>query len=431
MTTPFPARPLRSAIDLDPVLAAIGEARVVLLGEASHGTHEYYTWRAALSKRLIQEKGFQFIGVEGDWPDCFEVNAAIKQDAVTYGSAAQLLQTFNRWPTWMWGNWEVAALVEWLHRHNQSRPSAGRVGFYGLDVYSLWESLEAVLHYVEQQGDGAVTAARHAFRCFEPYSADPQQYARAVAFAAEDCQAEVAGLLQTLRHQAAGRAYATLPEREQAFAAEQNALVAVNAERYYKAMLRGGGASWNVRDEHMMETLTRLLDLHGPTSKAIVWAHNTHVGDARYTDMRRDGEVNLGQLAREQLGRPQVFSVGFGSYEGSVVAGPEWGAALEKMPVPRAVRNSWENQLHNQLQGNNAVLLATELHDHPQLRQPVGHRAIGVVYRPQFEQFGNYVPSLIPERYDAFLFLDRTQALHPLPTAMQLNVPPDLYPWGE
>jgi erythromycin esterase len=431
MTTPFPTRPLRAATDLDPVLAAIGDARVVLLGEASHGTHEYYAWRAALSKRLVQEKGFQFIGVEGDWPDCFEVNAAIKQDAVTYGSAAQLLKTFNRWPTWMWGNWEVAALVEWLHRHNQFRPSAGRVGFYGLDVYSLWESLEAVLHYAEQQGDGAVTAARHAFRCFEPYSADPQQYAHAVAFASEDCQAEVAGLLQTLRLQAAGRAYATLPEREQAFAAEQNALVAVNAERYYKAMLRGGGASWNVRDEHMMETLTRLLDLHGPQSKAIVWAHNTHVGDARYTDMRRAGEVNIGQLAREQLGRPQVFSVGFGSYKGSVVAGSEWGAALEKMPVPPAVRDSWENQLHHQLRGDNAVLLSTELRDHPQLRQPVGHRAIGVVYRPQFEQLGNYVPSLIPERYDAFLFVDRTQALHPLPTAPQPNVPPDLYPWGE
>lgn len=196
-------------------------------------------------------------------------------------------------------------------------------------------------------------------------------------------------------------------------------------------MLRGGGASWNVRDEHMMETLTRLLDLHGPQSKAIVWAHNTHVGDARYTDMRRAGEVNLGQLAREQLGRPQVFSVGFGSYEGSVVAGSEWGATLEKMPVPPAVRDSWENQLHHQLRGDNAVLFSTELRDHPQLRQPVGHRIIGVVYRPQSEQLGNYVPSLIPERYDAFLFLDRTQVLHPLPTAPQLNVLPDLYPWSE
>ncbi|MBD2721062.1 erythromycin esterase family protein [Hymenobacter armeniacus] len=431
MAPAFPTHPLRQAADLGPVLAAIGDARVVLLGEASHGTHEYYTWRTALSKRLISEKGFQFIGVEGDWPDCFEVNAAIKQDAVTYGSAAQLLQTFNRWPTWMWGNWEISALVEWLHRHNLSQPAARRVGFYGLDVYSLWESLQAVLHYVEQQGDGALTAARHAFHCFEPYSADPQQYARAVAFVSEDCQDEVAGLLRTMRRQAAGRAYASLPEREQAFAAEQNALVAVNAERYYKAMLRGGGSSWNVRDRHMMETLARLLELHGPGSKAIVWAHNTHVGDARYTDMRRDGEVNIGQLAREQLGREQVFSVGFGSYEGSVVAGKDWGAPREKMAVPRAVRASWEHQLHEQLRGDNAVLLSAELRNHSRLQQPVGHRAIGVVYRPQFEQFGNYVPSLIPERYDAFLFLDRTQALHPLPTTPQPNVPPDLYPWGE
>jgi erythromycin esterase len=431
MKPDFPTHPLRSAADLDPLLAAIGEARVVLLGEASHGTHEYYTWRTALSKKLIQEKGFQFIAVEGDWPDCFEVNAAIKQDEVTYGSAAQLLGTFNRWPTWMWGNWEIAALVEWLHRHNRAQAAGQRVGFYGLDVYSLWESLEAVLQYAEQQGDGAAQVARQAFRCFEPYSADPQEYARAVAFVSEDCQAEVNQLLQTLRRQVAGPQTGPLPEREQAFAAEQNALVAVNAERYYKAMLEGGGASWNVRDQHMMETLTRLLDLHGPDSKAIVWEHNTHVGDARYTDMRREDMVNIGQLAREQLGREAVFSVGFGSYEGTVIAGREWGAPLERMAVPPARRQSWEDQLHTQLQGENALLLSSELKAAPELQKAVGHRAIGVVYRPQYEQFGNYVPSIIPERYDAFMFLDQTRALHPLKVQTQENTPPDLYPWGE
>ncbi|GAB3878581.1 hypothetical protein GCM10028824_40780 [Hymenobacter segetis] len=431
MATPFPTHPLRTAADLAPVLAAIGDARVVLLGEASHGTHEYYTWRTALSKRLIAEKGFDFIAVEGDWPDCFEVNAAIKQDTNTYGTAARLLGTFNRWPTWMWGNWEIAALVEWLHHQNQRRPAAGRVGFYGLDVYSLWESLQAVLQYAEQQGDGAITAARQAFRCFEPYGHDPQEYARAVAFISEDCQDEVAAVLRALRRQAATRTYATLPEREQAFAAEQNALVAVNAERYYKAMLRGGGASWNVRDEHMMETLNRLLGLHGPHSKAIIWAHNTHVGDARYTDMRREDMVNIGQLAREQLGRAQVFSLGFGSYQGGVVAGKEWGAPLEKMPVPAAPRDSWEAMLHAQLGGENALLFSSEIRGDARLARAVGHRAIGVVYRPQFEHFGNYVPSLIPDRYDAFAFLDHTKPLHPLAIHAEENGPPDLYPWGE
>jgi erythromycin esterase-like protein len=431
MATPLPTHSLRTSADLEPLLTAIGEARVVLLGEASHGTHEYYTWRTALSKRLIEEKGFQFIAVEGDWPDCFAVNAAIKQEGTHYGSAARLLQTFDRWPAWMWGNWEIAALVDWLHRHNLSQRPEQRVGFYGLDVYSLWESLQAVLQYAEKQGDGAITAARKAFRCFEPYSDDPQEYARAVAFVSEDCQAEVSDVLKALRRQAAERHPTNLPEREQAFGAEQNALVAVNAERYYKAMLRGGGASWNVRDQHMMETLSRLLDLHGPTSKAIVWAHNTHIGDARYTDMRREDTVNIGQLAREQLGREQVFSVGFGSYQGSVIAGREWGAPLEQITVPPATRNSWENRLHEQLDGADALLLSTELKSDPGLRQPVGHRAIGVVYRPQFEQFGNYVPSLIPERYDAFLFLDRTRALHPLAIHTQEKGPPSLYPWGE
>jgi erythromycin esterase len=431
VATSLPTHPLQTTADLGPLLAAIGNARIVLLGEASHGTHEYYTWRTALSRRLIEEKGFQFLAVEGDWPDCFEVNAAIKQDEVSYSSPARLLQTFNRWPTWMWGNWEIAALVEWLHRHNRQRPADQRVGFYGLDVYSLWESLQAVLQYTEQRGDAAVTAARQAFHCFEPYSADPQEYARAIAFVSEDCQDEVANLLKDLRRQAQERRPANLPEREQAFAAEQNALVAVNAERYYRAMLKGGGASWNVRDRHMMETLTRLLDLHGPDSKAIIWEHNTHIGDARYTDMRRDDMVNVGQLAREQFGRDNVFSVGFGSYQGSVIAGREWGAPFETMPVPEARRNSWEYLLHQQLEGDNALLFSRELRAVPTLRESVGHRAIGVVYRPEVEQLGNYVPSLIPERYDAFLFLDHTRALHPLGTEPQENVPPDLYPWGE
>ncbi|MCR5887508.1 erythromycin esterase family protein [Hymenobacter sp. J193] len=351
MPTMLPTHPLTSAADLDPLLEAIGDARIVLLGEASHGTSEYYTWRTAISKRLIQEKGFRFLAVEGDWPDCFEVNAAIKQDTVSYGTPAKLLQTFNRWPTWMWGNWEIAALVEWLHQHNRQQPLEQRVGFYGLDVYSLWESLQEILHYVEKQGDGAVQAAHKAFQCFEPFGNDPQEYAQAVAYVSQDCEDEVTDMLQALRQQVASQHPQGLPEREQQFNAEQNALVAVNAERYYRAMIQGGSASWNVRDQHMMETLMRLLNLHGPDSKTIIWEHNTHIGDARYTDMPRDGSVNVGQLAREAYGRNQVFAVGFDSYQGTVVASKKWGATPEKMTVPEATRGSWEHMLHQQLGG--------------------------------------------------------------------------------
>ena len=429
----LPHHPLQTATDLDPLLAAIGNARVVLLGEASHGTHEYYTWRTALSKRLIQEKGFHFIAVEGDWPACFAVNSAIKsRQPLPGGSAAQLLRTFNRWPTWMWSNWEIASLVEWLYQLNRHRLPGDQIGFYGLDVYSLWESLQEVLRYVEQQGDGAVATARKAFRCFEPYSDDPQEYARAVAFVSKDCEDEVTRLLADLRRQTCQATVTDgLHSRETRFAAEQNGLVAVNGERYYRAMLQGGAASWNVRDHHMMETLERLLNLHGPGSKAIVWEHNTHIGDARYTDMRREGEVNVGQLAREHLGRDEVFAVGFGSYQGSVIAGRRWDDQHRAMTVPEARPGTWEHRLHTELNGENSLLLSTELRGQPGLDKPIGHRAIGVVYRPEFEQFGNYVPSVIPERYDAFLYLDQTQALHPLSTQADLHTPPDLYPWGE
>lgn len=426
----LPHHPLRTAADLDPLLATIGSARVVLLGEASHGTHEYYTWRTRLTQRLIQEKGFQFIAVEGDWPDCFEVNLAAKQPLAL--PTPRLLRVFDRWPTWMWGNWEVAALVDWLRQYNTAQPVASKVGFYGLDVYSLWESLKQIVRFADARGDVAAEAARRAYQCFEPYSADPQEYAEAVAFVSQDCEDEVVEMLRTLQQR-------PLPntllgdglERELAFATEQNARVAVNAERYYKAMVRGGERSWNVRDEHMMETLQHLLDLHGPTAKAIVWEHNTHIGDARFTPMAAEGMVNVGQLAREALGRDQVVAVGFGSHRGTVIAGRRWGAPLEELLVPPARAGSWEDVLHHALGGRNALLLSNELRHVPALNRMLDHRAIGVVYHPERERFGNYVPTIIPERYDAFLYLDQTQALHPLGTQADPHTPPDLYPFTD
>jgi len=421
----IPHHPLQGPQDLDLLMEEIGNARIVLLGEASHGTSEYYTWRTAISKRLIQEKNFNFISVEGDWPDCFEVNKYIKGqgEAVT---APELLQTFNRWPTWMWGNWEVAGLVDWMKKFNAGKSEAEQAGFFGLDVYSLWDSLQEILNYLEQQGGPAAAAAKKAFRCFEPYSEDPQEYARAVAFVSQDCEDEVVNMLQALRQKGLDSG----ADRTAEFDAEQNALVAVNAERYYRAMIRGGGSSWNVRDRHMMETLTRLLDLHGPDSKAIIWEHNTHVGDARYTDMARNNMVNVGQLVREQYGEENTFIVGFGSYKGSVIAADEWGEPMEIMEVPPAPSGTWENMLH-EISPQNKLLFSKELTEEKALRDKIGHRAIGVVYHPRMERYGNYVPTVVPKRYDAFAYIDTTRALHPLAIYQDHTQPPELYPFAE
>ena len=422
----IPHHPLQRARDLDLLLQEIGDARIVLLGEASHGTSEYYTWRTAISKRLIQEKGFNFISVEGDWPDCFEVNNFIKGLREDDATALEVLETYNRWPTWMWGNWEVAALADWLKQYNNNKPEEEKVGFYGLDVYSLWDSLHEILTYLEKRDGAAVAAARKAFRCFEPYSEDPQEYARAVAFVSQDCEDEVVEMLHALRTKALGAG----GNRESEFDAEQNALVAVNAERYYRAMVRGGGNSWNVRDRHMMETLTRLLELHGPDSKAIIWEHNTHVGDARYTDMARSGMVNVGQLARELYGEENVYIVGFGSYKGSVIAADEWGERMEEMEVPAAPPGTWEYMLH-EVSANNKLIFSKDLRNLKELEKPIGHRAIGVVYHPRRERFGNYVPTIVPRRYDAFAYIDTTRALHPLAIHQDHTQPPELYPWAE
>lgn len=414
--------PLNNSKDLDPLIDAIGNARVVLLGEASHGTSEYYTWRTAISRRLIAEKGFNFIAVEGDWPACYQVDRYVKGKLQEGATAVEVLGHFNRWPTWMWGNWEIAALADWLKRHNKMLPSEQQVGFYGLDVYSLWESLQEILTYLEKKDGEAIKRAKDAFRCFEPYSNDPQEYARAIAFVSEDCESEVVAMLKALRER-----QEVMAESSVDFNAEQNALIAVNAEKYYRAMIGGGGNSWNVRDRHMMETLERLLDWHGPASKAIVWEHNTHVGDARATDMAKAGMVNVGQLAREAYGRENVYIVGMGSYQGSVIAADAWGEAMEDMPVPEAQAGSWEHELH--LMGaENKLIFSKDISHMQGLQRPIGHRAIGVVYDPQFERFGNFVPSIIPERYDAFMYIDKTRALHPLDN-LQNNLPPDLYPW--
>ena len=424
------ARPLRGPQDLDPLLDLIGDARFVLLGEASHGTSEYYTWRAEISRRLIAERGFSFLAVEGDWPDCHRVDRYVKGRGLPGASARSTLHAFERWPTWMWANEEVADLAEWLRGYNEKVPEGRKVGFYGLDVYSLWESLYAILEYLHEHDPASLPAAWRAFRCFEPYGEDVRDYARAARFIPNSCEDEVVALLRDLRLRAPAVAE-DLDSRDARFAAEQNGLVLRDAEAYYRAMVRGGPETWNLRDNHMVETLERLMAFHGPDARAIVWEHNTHVGDARYTDMADEGEVNVGQLVRERHGDEGVVLVGFGSYRGGVIAGREWEAPMERMTVPAGREDSWEDVLHRAL-GRDALLLPLDGDAPAELLQPRGHRAIGVVYRPEYERFGNYVPTVLPRRYDAFLYLETTRALRPLRgvPVHEAGEAPDTYPSG-
>jgi len=420
------ATPLQGDADLDPLMERIGDARVVLLGEASHGTSEFYTWRDRISRRLIAEKGFRFIAVEGDWPDCYTANLYAKEWADVGSSAREVLHAFNRWPTWMWANEEVVRLIEWLREFNHSRADEAKVGFYGLDVYSLWESMDVVTRYLERVDPALAQRARSSYGCFDPFGEDVQEYAWATATVPTDCEDEVVAALSELRRK--GPDFRS-EGPEAFFNAEQNAIVAQNAERYYRAMIRGGASSWNVRDTHMMETLDRLLKHHGPDAKAIVWEHNTHVGDARATDMARSGMVNIGQLAREAYGDDVVIA-GFSSYQGSVIAGEEWGAPMERVMVPPAQPGSWEHVLH-QASPEDKLLLLEGMDEVPGALDRRGHRAIGVVYRPEREAYGNYVPTVLPYRYDALLYIDQSRALNPLHLdPVPEHEVPETYPSG-
>jgi erythromycin esterase len=406
------AVPLAAAADLDPLIERIAGSRFVLLGEASHGTSEFYTWRTEITKRLILERGFSFIAVEGDWPDCYRVNRYVRCFPAAAEGAEAALHAFERWPTWMWANREVVELASWLRRHNASCPDDRRVGFYGLDVYSLWDSIRAVDEYLRNVDPELGRAARRAYSCFDPYHEDAQEYARATALVPTSCEREAISVLASLvsrRERLAGDG------REGFFDAEQNALVARNAELYYRTMVRGGATSWNVRDHHMVETLDRLVAHHGPDARAIVWEHNTHIGDARFTDMARHGMVNVGQLVRQAHADDGVVIVGFGTHRGSVIAADEWGEPMERMPVPPARGGSWEDACNRADAGDFLLVFdGTDDGGIPGLEEPWPHRAIGVVYDPRHERWGNYVPSLMASRYDAFIHVDESRAVDPL-----------------
>ncbi|MEU5990175.1 erythromycin esterase family protein [Spirillospora sp. NPDC047418] len=407
------ALPLEYEEDLDPLLDRIGDARCVLIGEASHGTHEYYAWRAALTRRLIAERGFAFVAVEGDYPDCRRVGRAVTLAPGSPADPRDVLDAYERWPTWMWANEETVKFCRWLRDRNAGLPPGGRAGFYGLDVYSLWESLRAVVDHLAEHRPEYLETALEAYRCFEPHGEDPQAYGWNTALVPDGCADEVLALLTRLRRVAPP---AGSRDPADAFDARQNAEVAANAERYYRAMIGGGPESWNVRDVHMADTLDRLMEFHGAErggGKAVVWAHNTHVGDARATDMAAAGMVNLGQLARERQGRDRVVAIGFAGGPGEVVAAPRWGGPMEVMQVPPPAAGSLEEVLAESELHRGMFIVPPEPDKPPFLTRTLGHRAIGVVYDPDRDR-RQYVPTRLADRYDALCWFRTTSALEPL-----------------
>lgn len=414
------AVPVHGLGDLDPLLERIGDARFVLIGEASHGTSEFYRWRAAITRRLIAERGFGLVAVEGDWPDCHELDGWVKDRHDAELDAEAVLARFERWPTWMWANAEVAEFLTWLRGHNRATGSA--VGFYGLDVYSLWDSMDRILRYLQAELPDAVEAATRALHCFEPHDRDPQRYASSTRLVPQGCEREVAGLLAAVR---AG----VRPDGDEVLDLVQNTEVVAGAERYYRTMVRGDAASWNVRDVHMADTLDRLMAHHGPSSKVVVWEHNTHVGDARGTPMAAAGMVTVGQLVRERHDRDGVVLVGLSSHSGGVVAAPRWGARPREMAAPPAPPGTHEALLH-QVAGDDPLLVVVPQQQGAFLTGRRGHRAIGVVYDPARDH-RNWVPTVLADRYDALLHIDRTSALQPLtPLVAASHEEQETYPWA-
>jgi erythromycin esterase-like protein/predicted phosphoribosyltransferase len=415
-----------AASDYDPLIKQIDEARFVLIGEASHGTHEFYRERAQITKRLIQEKGFTAVAVEADWPDAYRVNRFVR-GTTSDAEAIDSLAGFKRFPTWMWRNADVLDFIGWLRAHNDALPNgANRVGFYGLDLYSLHASIEAVLGYLAKVDPEAAKRARYRYSCFEHFGENTQAYGYAASFdLTESCESEVVSQLIELRKRAGD--YASRDGRvatDDFFFAEQNARLVKNAEEYYRSMFRGSVRSWNLRDRHMAETLESLvvhLEKQGPPAKVVVWEHNSHLGDARATEMGERGELNVGQLVRERHGRDAVL-VGFSTYSGTVTAASDWDAPAERKRVRPALRDSYEALFHEvgiprfQVSLGEGSPLVTDL------REPRLERAIGVIYRLKTERQSHYFYARVADQFDALLHFDETRAVEPLERTPEWNV---------
>src|SRR5450631_472462 len=412
------------SVDLKPMLKRIGDARVVLLGEATHGTSEFYRMRERISRELIEHKGFNFIAIEGDWPDAARIDHYVRYSAVPPSE----WMAFARFPVWMWRNREVRRFVDWLRTHNGGVKQAERVAFHGLDLYSLYNSIQSVLNYLDSVDPPTAQVARRRYGCLTPWQSDPAVYGHATLTGKyQTCEGEVTSMLTDLLKKR--QAYAE-HGGERFLDAVQNARLVANAERYYRIMFYGSRASWNLRDGHMFDTLKNLLSFHGPHSKGIVWAHNSHVGDSAATEMSAREEYNIGHLCREEFGRAS-YSVGFGTNTGTVAAASNWDEPMQIKTVRPALAGSYERGCHET--GEPRFLLPLREVGPggraAQLLKPRLERAIGVIYRPETELQSHYFEAVLPRQFDEYIWFDETKAVTPI-DAEELKGLPDTYPFG-
>lgn len=412
-----------AATDYDGLLDLVADARLVLIGEASHGTHEFYRQRAEITKRLIAEKGFDAVAVEADWPDAYAINRFVRGVGAS-NEAIAALGAFKRFPTWMWRNADVLDFVGWLRTHNDAMPDPRRrVGFYGLDLYSLFTSIEAVIRYLEKVDPEAAQRAKQRYACFEHFGVDSQSYGYATTLGlAPSCEEEaIRQLVELQRHRAEYASRDGLLGADEFFYAEQNARVAKDAEEYYRVMFQGRVESWNLRDRHMAGTVDALVEhlgKRGTPAKIVIWEHNSHLGDARATEMGQGGEQNVGEFVREKYGKDVVL-VGMTTYQGTVSAASDWDRPVERKRVRPGLPGSYEELFHRTdlarfflpLRGESAAIV--------DLRKPRLERAIGVIYVPGTERMSHYFYARLPEQFDAILHFDETRAVEPLERTTQ------------
>jgi protein-L-isoaspartate(D-aspartate) O-methyltransferase len=409
--------------DLNPLLTRIGDARVVLIGEASHGTSEFYRMRDKISRALIEIKGFDFVAIEGDWPDAARIDHYVRHREYRPSEWT----AFSRFPTWMWRNNEVRTFVDWLRDHNTGRKPQSRVAFHGLDLYSLYDSIRFVLQYLDEVDPPSAKVARERYGCLTPWQSDPATYGYAALTGKyPTCESDVVHALSDLLKKR--QAYAA-HDGERFLDAVQNAQLVANAERYYRIMYYGSRASWNLRDDHMFRTLKTLLAHHGERSKAIVWAHNSHIGNAAATEMSARGEHNLGELCHKEFGE-DCYAIGFGTDHGTVAAASEWGGPMEIKDVRPSVQDSIERLCHDSETPHFMLRLRDRDAAHTKgLLKPRLERAIGVIYRPETELASHYFEVVLPGQFDEYIWFDKSRAVSPLKTH-ELKGLPDTYPFG-